>query len=136
MKSKHAVAAALMAAILFGLSTPAAKVLLTVADPWLTAGLLYLGSGIGLGAVRVLQRLRTSRSREAFFHGADWPWLLGATVSGGWVGPVLCPGPHQDLRHRHVRPAALRADRREERRGLLTGRFPRHGVRRGVMRLP
>lgn len=39
----------LAAAVLFGLSAPAAKLLAGTVDPWLLAGLLYLGSGIGLG---------------------------------------------------------------------------------------
>ncbi|HMT92303.1 EamA family transporter [uncultured Thiothrix sp.] len=42
------VLAALTAAILFGASTPLAKLLLGVLNPWLLAGLLYLGSGLGL----------------------------------------------------------------------------------------
>jgi len=89
MSGKHAIVAALGAAVLFGLSTPAAKLLLTVSDPWMTAGLLYLGSGVGLGVFRVIQRLAGSRSNEASFRRADMPWLIGAIVSGGGVAPVL-----------------------------------------------
>jgi drug/metabolite transporter (DMT)-like permease len=48
------VAAALAAALLFGASTPLAKALLGTLDPWLLAGSLYLGSGIGLAALRLL----------------------------------------------------------------------------------
>jgi hypothetical protein len=44
---------ALDAALLFGLSAPAAKLLIAVTDPWLLAGLLYLGSGTGLGFYRL-----------------------------------------------------------------------------------
>jgi drug/metabolite transporter (DMT)-like permease len=36
------------AALLFGASTPFAKALLGAVDPWLMAGLLYAGAGIGL----------------------------------------------------------------------------------------
>jgi hypothetical protein len=50
------VAAALGAALLFGASTPLAKMLLGETSPWLLAGLLYLGSGIGLALVCALQR--------------------------------------------------------------------------------
>jgi hypothetical protein len=39
---------ALGAALLFGASTPLAKLALSSANPLLVAGLLYLGSGIGL----------------------------------------------------------------------------------------
>jgi hypothetical protein len=39
---------ALLAALLFGASTPAAKLVVSKIDPFLLAGILYLGSGIGL----------------------------------------------------------------------------------------
>ena len=39
---------ALLAALLFGASTPLAKLLLVQVSPWLMAALLYLGSGVGL----------------------------------------------------------------------------------------
>ncbi|MFZ1425316.1 MAG: EamA family transporter, partial [Geminicoccaceae bacterium] len=43
---------ALASAALFGASTPLAKLLLGGIDPWLLAGLLYLGAGIGLALVQ------------------------------------------------------------------------------------
>jgi len=42
---------ALGSAFLFGASTPIAKLLLGITDPLLLAGLLYLGSGVGLALV-------------------------------------------------------------------------------------
>jgi hypothetical protein len=48
---------ALGAALLFGASTPLAKVLADFGlqhSPFMLAGLLYLGSGLGLTAVRLL----------------------------------------------------------------------------------
>jgi len=45
------VLAAFGAALLFGAGTPVAKLLLRTVDPWLLAGLLYLGSGLGLTLV-------------------------------------------------------------------------------------
>jgi hypothetical protein len=39
---------ALASAFLFGASTPIAKLLVGITDPLLLAGLLYLGSGVGL----------------------------------------------------------------------------------------
>jgi hypothetical protein len=44
-----AIGFALLSAVLFGASTPAAKLLLGETGPWMLAGLLYLGSGLGLG---------------------------------------------------------------------------------------
>lgn len=86
---RTAIGLALAAALLFGLSTPAAKLLLAVADPWLLAGLLYLGSGIGLGCFRLVLAALGHIPREAPVRRADLPWLAGAIVTGGGVGPVL-----------------------------------------------
>ena len=78
------VAAALGAALLFGAGTPLAKLLLAQASPWLLAGLLYLGSGLGLTAVRWLRRAPAVRLSRV-----EWPWFAGAVVAGGVAGPVL-----------------------------------------------
>jgi drug/metabolite transporter (DMT)-like permease len=75
---------ALLAAGLFGLSTPLAKVLLGSVDPWMLAALLYLGSGIGIGAYR----LARSASVEPPLTRRDWLWFSGAIAAGGVVGPV------------------------------------------------
>ena len=48
---------ALASAALFGASSLVAKLLLGVTDPLLLAGLLYLGSGIGLGIIGLGARL-------------------------------------------------------------------------------
>ncbi len=76
----------LVSAVLFGASTPAAKLLLGAASPQLIAGLLYLGSGIGLAATQAFLGRSVS---EAPLRRADWPWLTGATLAGGIFGPVL-----------------------------------------------
>jgi drug/metabolite transporter (DMT)-like permease len=85
----RAIGFALTAALLFGFSTPAAKLALARADPWLTAGLLYLGSGVGLGGFWLLQRALGRRAREAPLRPADLPWLAAAILAGGGVAPVL-----------------------------------------------
>jgi drug/metabolite transporter (DMT)-like permease len=79
-----AVLYALASAALFGLSTPLAKILVGDLDPLLLAAVFYLGSGIGLGFYRAL----TGRTASALARG-DLPWLAGAILSGGVVGPVL-----------------------------------------------
>jgi len=75
---------ALAAAALFGAGAPLAKPLLTYTGPWLLAGLLYLGSGIGLWLARLVRRPPAAR-----LSGADRGWLAGAIVCGGVIGPVL-----------------------------------------------
>lgn len=80
---------ALSSAVLFGASTPFAKVLLGAIDPWMLAGLLYLGSGIGLFFVRIVRRASPTDHGEAALRGKDWPWFGGAVLAGGFVGPLL-----------------------------------------------
>ncbi|PWT88518.1 MAG: EamA family transporter [Blastocatellia bacterium] len=81
---------ALVAAVLFGLSTPLAKLLLGQLEPILLAALLYLGSGIGLTAWIILRRsIAGEKPREARLKGIDLPWLGSAILSGGIIGPVL-----------------------------------------------
>ena len=78
------VLAALGAAVLFGAGTPLAKLLLDSVSPWLLAGLLYLGSGLGLTLYRVLSRAPAVRLPR---HEALW--FAGAIAAGGVAGPVL-----------------------------------------------
>jgi drug/metabolite transporter (DMT)-like permease len=78
-----AVLAGLAAAVLFGASTPFAKLLLNGIGPWMLAGLLYLGSGLGLTLVAFLRPKTEAISR------ADAPWLAAAVVFGGVLAPVL-----------------------------------------------
>lgn len=80
---------ALASALLFGLSAPAAKLLVATADPWLLAGLLYLGSGVGLGLYRLLGPVIAPRTPETPLRSADVPWLVVAIATGGVIGPVL-----------------------------------------------
>jgi drug/metabolite transporter (DMT)-like permease len=83
-------ALALTSAALFGASTPAAKPLLAAVDPWLLAGLLYLGSGLGLFVIRSGRRLyRPTAAAEAAIGARDWPWLAAAVLCGGVMGPIL-----------------------------------------------
>ena len=75
---------ALASAALFGASTPFAKRLVGEMPPILLAGILYLGSGSGLGLFRLLNHgQRGSISRR------EMPWLAGAVLFGGVLGPIL-----------------------------------------------
>ncbi len=78
------VPAALGAALLFGAGTPLAKLLLDAVNPWMLAGLLYLGSGVGLTLYRLLSQAPAVRLPRN-----EVPWFAGAIVAGGIIGPVL-----------------------------------------------
>ena len=97
------IACALLAAALFGASTPLAKLLAGQITPAMLAGLLYAGSGIGLCAWLLIRLLRSTASatrttdeipgqdlpQVASLGRADVGWLAAAIVAGGVAGPLL-----------------------------------------------
>ena len=81
---RRAIAYALLSAALFGASTPFAKLLVGSVAPLALAGLLYLGSGLGLAAWLAMRRPKTIK-----LPLRDLPWLVAAIAAGGIVGPAL-----------------------------------------------
>jgi drug/metabolite transporter (DMT)-like permease len=77
--SRKAVAVALGAALLFGVSTPAASVLARTLSPLWLSGALYLGVAFVLVFARAERRPLARR---------DFPWLLASALVGGVVAPV------------------------------------------------
>ncbi len=88
MSIRHA-APALAAALLFGASTPLAKLFGASTPPLLLAGLLYLGSGAGLALLMVARRALGRGEGVVGIPRRDVPWLGGAIVAGGVLGPAL-----------------------------------------------
>ncbi|MBO0663365.1 EamA family transporter [Jiella sp. MQZ9-1] len=80
---------ALGAAILFGASAPFSKLLLGRIDPWLLAGILYIGAGIGLAAVHFGRHIIKLPQVEAPLQKTDLPWLAAVVAIGGGLGPLL-----------------------------------------------
>jgi len=79
---------AIVSAALFGASTPFAKLLLgDGVDPWLLAGLLYLGSGVGLGVVETARRAAARARPETPLRRGDLPPVVADVV-----GPVCETG--------------------------------------------
>lgn len=78
------VAAACGSAVLFGVSTPLAKLLLGATSPWMLAALLYLGAGLGLASLRV-----ATGAPGARLPRADLWRFAGAVLAGGVTAPVL-----------------------------------------------
>jgi drug/metabolite transporter (DMT)-like permease len=77
--------AALASAALFGASPPLAKLLLGHTTPLVLAGLLYLGSGVGLLGAWIVRRPSPFLGRGLGREG--WPWLVGAVLCGGVLAP-------------------------------------------------
>ena len=94
MTSRHShqwpgVPLALGSAVLFGASTPLSKWLVGSIDPWLLAGLLYLGAGVGLAIVQWVRPMIGLPRVEARLQRPDLPWLAAVIVFGGLLGPSL-----------------------------------------------
>lgn len=76
----------LLAAVLFGVSTPAAAELAGSIPTFTLAGLLYVGAAVAV----VPSVVRRPPSRAAV--RAEWRPTLGAVVAGGALGPLLLVG--------------------------------------------
>jgi drug/metabolite transporter (DMT)-like permease len=89
---RYGAVAAVLSAALFGMSTPIAKLLLGEIAPLPLAGLLYLGSGIGLFILIVIRSLMTKEHmpfNESKLRGSDYLYLSGAIFCGGIAAPIL-----------------------------------------------
>jgi len=99
---------AIGAALLFGASTPLAKTLTGTISPILLAGLLYLGSGLGLASILLVRKLAGGAKRTVADGPAiprrEIPWLLGAILAGGVAGPAFLM---LGLTHTAAAPASL-----------------------------
>jgi hypothetical protein len=74
---KPAILYALASAALFGISTPAAKALLGAINPFVLAGLLYCGAGIGVAVLRrIAASALRSNAQQAALNRHDVPWSL------------------------------------------------------------
>jgi drug/metabolite transporter (DMT)-like permease len=69
---------------------PLAKILLHGLSSVELAGALYLGSGLGLALWRwVLGLHKNVPVTQAALDRSAWPWLIGAILCGGIIGPTL-----------------------------------------------
>ncbi|NPV53631.1 MAG: DMT family transporter [Firmicutes bacterium] len=93
---------AILAAALFGVSSPLAKLLLGNIEPILLAAFLYLGSGFGLLFIRSFHLF--SISNEARVGRNDLPWLAGSILTGGVAAPIIL---FFSLRHTPAATASL-----------------------------
>ncbi|MEO8740871.1 MAG: EamA family transporter [Casimicrobiaceae bacterium] len=80
---------ALGSAVLFGMSTPFAKLLVGAMPPLMLAGLLYAGAGLGLLLVLGMRRLIARNALSMGWpSGGEWHWLAAAILFGGVAAPV------------------------------------------------
>ena len=77
---KTAIFWAILAAGLYALNAPVSKLLLEEVPPTMMAALLYLGAGIGLAVVRLVQRMTGKGKKEAPLTKKDMPYTVGMVV--------------------------------------------------------
>jgi len=79
-----------LSAVFFGISPPFAKVLVADIPPVALAGLLYAGAFLGLSLYSLARKsvsVKPDREKATLVR-KDYPWLIGATVSGGIIAPI------------------------------------------------
>ncbi len=84
----QAAAPALLAALLYGMSTPASKLLLKEISPALLASLLYLGAGSGMLVIKMLQLTGEKQSFELPLTRRELPYTI-AMIGLDIVAPIL-----------------------------------------------
>lgn len=77
---KTAIFWAILAAGLYALNAPVSKLLLEEVPPTMMAALLYLGAGIGLAVVRLVQWMTGKGKKEAPLTKKDMPYTVGMVV--------------------------------------------------------
>ena len=79
-KQKMATFFAVLAAALYALNAPVSKLLLGHIPPTMMAGLLYLGAGLGLFIVGIIQRKTDVAQNELPLTKAELPYTIGMVV--------------------------------------------------------
>ncbi len=75
-----AIGFAILAAVLYGISSPVAKILLETTSPELMAALLYLGAGLGMFAVNLVTQRKNRERKEASLTKKDLPFVISMIV--------------------------------------------------------
>lgn len=79
-KKLKSIGYAILAALLYGISSPVSKLLLVEIPPTLMAALLYLGAGIGMLGVNLYQVLMKHEKREAKMTTKEMPFIVGMII--------------------------------------------------------
>jgi drug/metabolite transporter (DMT)-like permease len=87
MKFNKYIFYAILAAVLYAISTPISKLLLNTLSPVFIASLLYLGAGIGMGIIAII-RTKVSKTNYKPFTQKELPAIIGMIVLD-IVAPIL-----------------------------------------------
>ena len=67
---------AILAAVLYAMSSPFSKILLNEMPPTLMAGFLYLGAGIEMSLIAVSRKARQVETTEIHLSKAEMPYIV------------------------------------------------------------
>lgn len=79
-RQRPAIFMAILAATLYALNSPVSKLLLSRIPSTMMAALLYLGAGIGMLAIRIIQRRMGVAAKEAPLSRSDLPYTIGMVL--------------------------------------------------------
>ncbi len=79
-KNKISAALAILAAALYALNVPFSKMLMSAVPPTMLAAFLYLGAGVGMGAVLGAGKLVGGKERAPHLSRADLPYTVAMVV--------------------------------------------------------
>ena len=90
MKSKYSIAIfhAILAAVLYAISTPASKILLKEMPPMLMASFLYLGAGAGMSFMGIIRHENKKREKEPNLTKKEMPFTI-AMVALDIAAPIF-----------------------------------------------
>ena len=86
MNNRKAILFAILAAVLYAISTPFSKLLMEQISPVFMAGLMYLGAGIGMTLVTLFSGKNHSQNKQ--LTHSDLPYLT-AMVGLDIAAPIL-----------------------------------------------
>ena len=76
MKQNTSILFAILAALLFGINAPVSKLLLEEIDPLFLAALLYLGAGLGMTLLTIINKKCGIDTKEAKITKKELPWVI------------------------------------------------------------
>lgn len=71
---------AILAALLYAVSSPISKLLLVEIPPTLMAGFLYLGAGVGMSILRAIRNKKSSKIKEAKLARNEMPYIISMVL--------------------------------------------------------
>ena len=86
--SRLGITLAILAAALYALNAPLSKLLLEYLPPTLTAGFLYIGAGLGMGAVALVRKAKGTTNSESRLTKSELPYTV-AMVLLDVAAPIL-----------------------------------------------